>query len=104
MLTQADFIAEAVIVGGIPYFAVARPKSGDITLEKSIPIDDTSEWKPFELSAYLNEPYRFSSKNDFESCVAKARGETLDSLYRKLKTIWSKYIDADDFHISICAR
>jgi hypothetical protein len=101
--TEADFIAEAVIVAGIPYFAVARPKSGDITLEKSIPIDDTSECKPFELPAYLNEPYRFSSKKDFDSCIAKARGETLDSLYRKVKAIWSKYIDADDFHISFCA-
>lgn len=101
--TGPDFIAEAVIVGGIPYFAVARPKSGDVTLEKSIPIDDTSEWKPFELSAYLNEPYRFSSNKDFESYVSKARGEKLDNLYIKVKAIWSKYIDADDFHISICA-
>jgi hypothetical protein len=55
--TVSDFIAEAVIVGGIPYFAVARSKSGDVTLEKSIALDDTSECKPFELSAYLNEPY-----------------------------------------------
>jgi hypothetical protein len=43
------------------------------------------------------------SKKDFESYVEKARGETLDSLYRKGKSIWLKYIDADDFHISICA-
>jgi hypothetical protein len=40
---------------------------------------------------------------DFEACIEKARGETLDSLYRKEKAIWLKYIDADDFHISICA-
>jgi hypothetical protein len=40
--TGPDFIAEAVMVWGIPFFAVARPKSGDVTLEKSIPIDDTS--------------------------------------------------------------
>ena len=24
-------------------------------------------------------------------------------MYRKVKSIWEKYIDADDFHISICA-
>ena len=29
--------------------------------------------------------------------------DTLDSLYRKVKSIWKKYVDADDFHISICA-
>jgi hypothetical protein len=100
--TEAGFIAEAIVVGGIPYFAIAKANSKNITLKKSIPIDNKSEYKPFEQSAYLNEPYRFSSKKDFEQCVQGAKGETLDSLYRKLKAIWRKYIDADDFHISIC--
>ena len=31
------------------------------------------------------------------------KNETLDTLYRKVKSIWKKYVDADDFHISICA-
>jgi hypothetical protein len=101
--TEPGLIAEAVIVGGIPYFAVAKANYNGITLEESIPIDDKSEYKPFEPSAYLNEPYRFGSKKDFERCVQDTRGETLDSLYRKVKSIWLKYIDADPFHISICA-
>jgi hypothetical protein len=101
--TEAGLIAEAVIVGGIPYFAVAKANSNNVTLEESIPLDDRSEYKPFEQSAYLNEPYKFKSRQDFEGCIAEARGETLDTLYRKVKAIWSKYIDADDFHISICA-
>jgi hypothetical protein len=102
--SEPGLLAEAVIVGGIPYFAVSRSSSKEITLEPSIAIDDKSEYKPFEPAAYLNEPYSFKSKKEFESCVQNARGETLDSLYKKkVKPIWSKYIDADDFHISICA-
>jgi hypothetical protein len=31
------------------------------------------------------------------------KNETLDSLYKKVKSIWKKYIDADDFHISLSA-
>jgi hypothetical protein len=101
--SESDLIAEAVIVAGIPYFAVAKAKSNEITLERSIAIDDTNEYRPFEPAAYLTKPYIFKSKQDFESCVSKARNETLDTSYSRVKAIWSKYIDADDFHISICA-
>ena len=78
-------------------------EAGNIALKRSISIDDISGYKPFEPSAYLNEPYRFQSEQDFKSYIDRARRETLDTLYRKVKAIWSKYIDADDFHISICA-
>ena len=50
--TKAGLIAEAVIIGGVPYFAVSRSKSHDITLEESIPVGDKSEYKPFERTAY----------------------------------------------------
>jgi hypothetical protein len=100
--SESGLIAEAVIVGGIPYFAIAKADSRNVTLEESIPITDRSEYKPFEQSAYLSAPYRFNSKKDFETCIEMARVETLEGLYRKTKTIWLKYIDADDFHISIC--
>jgi hypothetical protein len=99
--SETGLLAGAVIVGGIHYFAVAQVS--DITLKRSISIDDTSGYKPFEQLAYLNEPYRFQSEQDFKSYIDRARHETLDTLYRKVKAIWSKYIDADDFHISICA-
>ena len=104
--TEPDLIAEAVIVGGRPYFAVARSTPDNevqITLEESISYTDNSVFRSFELASYMNKPYTFQSKADFESCVTRARGETLERLFRKLKAIWSKYIDADDFHISICA-
>jgi hypothetical protein len=107
--SEPGLLAEAVVVDGVPYFAISRlrlranPRDVDIVLETSIPIDDKREYKPFDVSSYLNQPYRFSSKKDFEQCIEKARRESLDSLYRKVKGIWTKYIDADDFHISICA-
>ena len=100
--SESDLILEAVIVAGVPYFAVARTNFNEITLEKSLPETDASDYRPFELAAYLTKPYIFISKLDFESCVNRAKNETLDTLYRKVKLIWSKYIDADDFHISIC--
>lgn len=101
--TEINSIAEAVIVAVTPFFAVCRVNSNEVALEKSLSISETSEYRPFESTAYLNKPYIFKSKQDFESCVNKVRGETLDTLYSKVKSCWIKYIDADDFHISICA-
>lgn len=101
-----NLLAEAVIVGGIPYFAVSMLNANgevSVTLEKSITVGDATEYKPFGKDLYLNNPYWFKSREQFESTIEVQRKETLDTMYRKVKSIWTKYIDADDFHISICA-
>jgi hypothetical protein len=92
--TEPGLLAEAVIVGGIPYFAVTRARAAAIpenviavTLERSIPIDDDNEYLPFEPSAYLSEPYRFKSKQEFNLAVGRAMQETRDSMYRKVKAV-----------------
>jgi hypothetical protein len=104
-----ESLAESIIISGKPYFAVARPKPNNaseiqITFEESITLaDETTELRPYELMSYMNKPYIFRSNEEFESYLETAKKETLDSLYRKVKSIWRKYIDGDDFHISICA-
>jgi hypothetical protein len=105
---DGDLLAEAVIVGRKPYFAVAatnvgKPDEVSITLQDSILIDDNTVLKPFEIAAYVNEPYVFKSEQEFAEFVKKTKDENLDTLYKKVKSIWRKYVDADDFHISICA-
>ena len=42
-------------------------------------------------------------EHEFDEFVKKTKDESLDNRYRKVKSIWKKYVDADDFHISICA-
>jgi len=102
-----DLLAEAIIIGRKPYFAIAAPKVGNpeqvsITLQESIQIDETTTINPLELASYINKPYTFKSQQEFDELVVNTRGKTLDSLYRKVKSTWNKYVDADDFHISIC--
>jgi len=103
---DGSIITESVIVEDMPWFAVAKTTDKvnevNITLEESIQVGNT-EYKPFDLQAYLNKPYVFKSHKEFDDIIEAAKSETLDSLYKKVKGIWSKYIDADDFHISICA-
>jgi hypothetical protein len=105
---DGDLLAEAVLIGQKPYFAVSAPKVENpdevsITLQDSIPIDDKTILKPFEIAAYVNKAYSFKSEQEFFEFVEKTKDENLDNLYKKVKLIWKKYVDADDFHISICA-
>jgi hypothetical protein len=72
-------------------------------LQDSIQIDENTVMKPYELAAYVNKPYSFKSEQEFHEFVLKTKNENLDTMYKKVKSIWGKYIDADDFHISICA-
>ena len=101
-------LAEAIIIGQKAFFAVADftdPNEVKITLNKQIELDDDRKTvlKPLDLISYINKPYRFKSEDEFWGNVAKAKQETTDSLYTKVKANWKKFVDADDFHLSICS-
>ena len=98
-LSEGEHLAEAIIVGGIPAFIV-RNKDAIYTTDE-IDLEDKMV-KPFSALAYLNKPYSFKI-GEVEQVIERAKTETLDTLYRIVKSIWKKYVDADDFHISICA-
>jgi hypothetical protein len=103
-----DLLAEAVIIAGKTYFAIAAPKFGSpdetsIILQESIPLDKNKVIKPPVLMSYINKSYTFKSEEEFQQFVQTAKIETLDCIYNKVKSVWTKYIDADNFHISICS-
>ena len=114
-----DYLAEAVLIGKKPNFAVSTkrifsPIEGgvdynnnnfpSIVLQESISLDETTILKPPELMSYLNKPYVFESKEEFYQHIENGKNQTdLYSLFKQVKSLWKKYIDADNFHISICA-
>jgi hypothetical protein len=57
----------------------------------------------YSLLLYMDKPYIYSSTDELNEYLQRADKETFDTLYRNVKSIWSKYIDADDFHLSICS-
>jgi hypothetical protein len=93
-------LAEAVIIGKDPCFLISE--NGAITPSKQI-VDGDRVILPLTSEMYINKPYTFESFGEVERLVKETRIETLDSLYILVKSIWKKYIDADDFHLSICA-
>lgn len=59
-----DILAEAVIIGDEPYFAVAA--SAGLSLEESI-----HDFRPPSPTSYMNKPYVFKSKEEFDHLIER---------------------------------
>jgi hypothetical protein len=104
-LSNDKALAEAIRIGKKACFAVVN--FGDcndgtptIGIMDSLAYTEDTRLKPELLS---NRPYSFTDKEEFDSYIQKARNETLDTLFTKGLAIWTKYIDASDFQLKICA-
>lgn len=58
---------------------------------------------PLAAESYINKSYTFNSQAELYSIIEEAKKTNLDQLYTIVKESWKKFIDADNFHISICA-
>jgi len=73
-----DYLADAVIVGFKPYFAVtSKPndtnKFPSIVLLESITLDEKTILKPPGSISYLNKPYVFKSEEAFYQYIENAK-------------------------------
>ena len=105
-ICNKEFFAEAVLIDGVPKFLLANGTGEKISISTVdfIPLGKEDRIaSPLPAESYINKPYTFNSQLELEAIIEEARNLTFDSLYRMNKRIWKKYIDADDFHISICA-
>lgn len=93
-------VAESILIGDLPFFLVSN--GGNITVREQLEFEDKI-FKPLDQLSYVNKAYQFSSLLEVDAYLTKVVPDTLDSLYKKVKSTWKKYVDADDFHISICA-
>ncbi len=99
--TNDLYYAEAVLIDKKEKFLSVNRGSGEISIVDFIPNGDEII-KPLKALSYINKPYSFTSDEEINDYIAKAKNETLDSIYVKVKSIWKKYVSANDFHISIC--
>ena len=91
---------EAILIGGLPYFL--EIVDDRVILHNQIVLPDMI-LKPYDRIMYQNKEYSFNSLDEIEEYVIKAKQETFDTLYLKIKDIWTRYIDADNDHLTICA-
>lgn len=55
------------------------------------------------MEEYLHSPYEFESKEKIDEFIKKAKDQTFFSLYKKAKSIVSKYIDQEEHAINLIA-
>ena len=99
--TLNGMLAEAVLIAHQPHFLIVKD-TGSVDIQRSIELEDKI-LIPLDKEAYINKAYSFLSEDDVKSCIDSAKQGNLDTLYHKIKSIWKKYVDADDFYISLCA-
>jgi hypothetical protein len=116
---EDNMFSEAVTIGNsrTQRFALVNTETKEISLVSEITIDtDWDEkgenvtaqtvYRPLENKDYMCKPYTFESEKDFYDKVDFVKNHkfcTLDGIYQTVKRIWSKYIDAENEHLVICA-
>jgi hypothetical protein len=94
-------LSEAVIVGGYPFFL--RLKSGEPILANKIELSNLTIYPP-DSQSQLSEPYVFESKEEIVHYLHLARKlASFDQLFYLIKTIYKKYVDAEEHYIVILA-
>lgn len=105
--TFASKLYEAVLIDKQPsFFIVDKENSNNrIEIKDSVDLEKQNKTlKPYEEDSYLSRPYEFANQEEIEYFKKEAKKYTLDSIYLNLvKPLWRKYIDADNFHLSLCA-
>jgi hypothetical protein len=92
-------LAEAILLKDFPLFL--QIQDGIPTLSEKIETGDTVIVPPHR-NEYLSKEYIFSSKEEIEAYTNRAARENLDSLFVKVKNIWKKYFDTDNFTLDLC--
>jgi len=98
--SDTNLLAEAILINNLPFFLV-NDETGTISIQEQLELEDKI-LKPLDLISYVNKPYTFASIDQVNLFIDNANSGTLDSLCKEVKTLWKKYVDADDFHITIC--
>ena len=97
-----DNLHESVIINSLPFFVKYNREldMGEI-IEK---IEENSRiLRPPKRQEYPYTPYEFKSKDELEQFIREAKEITLDKLYLRSKSIFSKYVDQDSHIITLLA-
>ena len=104
--TFAGKLYEAVLIDKKPFFLIVdKENNNKVEVKDSVDLEKQNKTlKPYEEDSYLSKPYEFANQEEIEYFRNEAKKYKLDSIYLNLvKPLWRKYIDADNFHLSLCA-
>jgi hypothetical protein len=95
---------ECVIIGGLPKFVCYARKNGDYSLQPFKYLEGPGEYDlhPAESADSQNPiPYTFDSMEELKQFIEAAKGETFETLFSTVKSTFQKYVNAEDYYITI---
>jgi hypothetical protein len=92
-------LKEAILIKDFPMFL--QIENDDAILNEKFE-SSNSIIKPPDKNLYLSKGYNFLSLDEINSYVWRVKKETLDSLFKKVKDVWKKYFDIDEYTLNIC--
>ncbi|HEX2405592.1 MAG TPA: hypothetical protein VHJ38_00165, partial [Nitrososphaeraceae archaeon] len=98
--SQGIPLAESILINNKPSFL--QIIDGKPVLSSKISFSDF-DIRPPDRIEYLSKEYSFQSEEEINHFIELAKNETLDSLFKTIKSILKKYIDIDDDFINILA-
>jgi hypothetical protein len=100
-------LLEAVIINRQPFFLQViinnNNNNGEPVLVDRFELNDIILY-PKETHSYTNEPYEFESRDEIIKYIELAKKITnFDQIFKLVKNIFKKYVDAEDHYIAILA-
>lgn len=90
---------ESILLDGEPLFLNLDEK-GNVTFQPYLE-EKTRVLHPPSEDEVLHQPYQFESKQEIETIINLAKKETIFTLFRKARSIVSKYVDQEDYLINL---
>jgi hypothetical protein len=98
--SKGSSLAEAIFINSRPMFL--QIQNDKVVLSETIDLDDKIIIFPPDKSSYLSKEYVFSSKEEVEQYVKRAKKERLNSIYSKIKEVWIRYYENNKESLTLC--
>jgi hypothetical protein len=93
-------VYESILVDNRPYF-ITLNESSNYSLEERIEIAGNTFLPQDNITTVNPLPYKFESQEELEKYFTKARNETYDSLFTKVRSEFKKYLNVPEHTLTI---
>jgi hypothetical protein len=103
-LKDGNALFEAVLIGGEPYFLSVDSQGYVYQIPRTVSMTGGGfHIIPPSKTEYMSKPYEFADNDEYLSYWTRAKEETFDSLFQRVKAILEKYLDTDPDYLTLCA-
>ncbi len=99
-------LCESIVVGGYPKFLQLTKEQDDdrkFRLLDRLEIGNKTFYPYDTLETHNPIPYSFESEEELKQYLERARNESLDTLYLKIKSTFKQYVDVEEKYLVLLA-